>query len=136
MLYVIYRGNADLEYKRGQEEIVHIEADLKTTVDWAIANSQRWAFTLSNASAYYFETRISLEALSDLNWDAINSIDWRDPKIKEGKQAEFLLESAFPVSLIARIGVFENRISDAVQSACADYSVSTPVEVKPDWYYR
>ena len=55
MLYVIYRANhPKLSYRGGQDPILHLEADLRQTVTWAQAHDQRWAFTLSNAGAYYF----------------------------------------------------------------------------------
>ena len=56
MLYLIYRRNEELTYKGGQEPIVHLEADLHATIAWAQQNARRWAFTLSNAGAYYFES--------------------------------------------------------------------------------
>jgi hypothetical protein len=34
------------------------------TVDWAAANSLRWAFTLSNAGSWYFEDRYYSELLT------------------------------------------------------------------------
>jgi len=55
MLYVIARGNhSGLIYRKGQELIVHLEADLYKTVKWAKSNCRRWAFTLSNAGSGYF----------------------------------------------------------------------------------
>ena len=44
MLYVLHMGNLpDLGYRGGQEPIVHLEADLLGTVDWANCNQRRWA---------------------------------------------------------------------------------------------
>ena len=39
---------------------MHLECDLKTVVDWADANHRRWAFSLSNAGAYYVEFKKDL----------------------------------------------------------------------------
>ena len=48
MLFVIHCANhPELDYRGGQEPIVHLEADLRQTVIWANANSVRWAFSLS-----------------------------------------------------------------------------------------
>ena len=50
MLYLIHqRNHPDLDYRGGQEPILHLEADLHAVVAWADAQSVRWAFTLSNA---------------------------------------------------------------------------------------
>ena len=74
MLYLLHRGNhPEVNYCGGQEPIVHLEADLRTVVDWAQAHGRRWAFTLSNAGAYYAEFRDSLEALDEIRWDAVMS---------------------------------------------------------------
>lgn len=61
MLYLIYQGNhPELAYRGGQGPIVHFEADLHAVVAWADAQPRRWAFTLSNAGARYFEDRSAL----------------------------------------------------------------------------
>ena len=58
MLYLIYRANdPELSYRGGQAPIIHLEADLRQTVDWATQNQLQWAFTLSNAGSYYFEIK-------------------------------------------------------------------------------
>ena len=88
MLYVISRANhSQLSYRGGQGPIVHLEADLRVTVAWAEEHDLRWAFTLSNAGARYFEDRSDLAQLDELDWDAVRARDWRH--CKEGKQAEF-----------------------------------------------
>ena len=58
MLYVISQANhTELAYHGGQRPIIHLEADLRQSVAWAEQNGRRWAFTLSNAGAHYFEDR-------------------------------------------------------------------------------
>lgn len=134
MLYVISRANhPQLAYHGGQSPIVHLEADLHSTVEWAEENDLRWAFTLSNAGAYYFEDRAGLEYLDEIDWDAVAARDWR--QCKEGKQAEFLVEDRFSWELVSRIGVQSNRtLRRAV--ACLDAARHRPVvQLRPDWYY-
>jgi ssDNA thymidine ADP-ribosyltransferase, DarT len=54
MLYLLYRGNSPgLTYQEGQRPILHLEADLHATVEWARGAGQRWAFSKGNAGAYY-----------------------------------------------------------------------------------
>ncbi len=101
MLYLIYQGNhPELSYRDGQRHIIHLEADLHTTAKWAEQNQKRWAFTLSNAGSFFFEDRCNLTQLSEIDWNAVQNDQWggsgASPSIKEGKQAEFLLENSFP----------------------------------------
>jgi hypothetical protein len=97
MLFVIHRANhPELAYRGGQEPIVHLEADLRESVRWAAAHGNRWAFSLSNAGAVYTQFRFRLEQLAEIDWDAIVARDFRTGDIKEGKQAEFLMEGSFP----------------------------------------
>lgn len=56
MLYLLHMGNhPNLTYRGGQQPIIHLESDLGKAVEWAEASARRWAFTLSNAGAFYFE---------------------------------------------------------------------------------
>ncbi len=134
MLYVIHRANRDeLSYRGGQDPILHLEADLQETVRWADANQRRWAFTLSNAGAYYFEDRADLTHLDELDWTAINSRYWQD--CKEAKQAEFLVERSFRWELVRRIGVRSQRFYTEVRAALAGKGHQPHLEIVPDWYY-
>ena len=135
MLYLIYITNhSDLTYTGGQDLIIHLEADLRQTVSWAKDNNQRWAFTLSNAGANYFEDRCNLEKLNEINWAAVAAKYWQNPDIQEGKQAEFLIECQFPWELVSRIGLREpanHQTLAALQSAAH----KPCVEIKDNWYY-
>ena len=134
MLYVIWRANhPELEYRGGQESIIHLEADLRQAVDWADASKRRWSFTLSNAGAYYFQDYSDLDQLNKLDWQAIQAYDWR--VCREEKQAEFLVEHSFPWTLISRIGVHSRKIGDRVLRAVQASSHRPSVEIKPGWYY-
>ena len=134
MLYLIWRTNdPDLEYRGGQEPIIHLEADLRRTAAWADANTRRWALTLSNAGANYFEDYDDLDQLKRLDWEAIQASDWRGRQ--EGKQAEFLVEDSFPWELVSRVGVHSRRIGNRVLQAMQGSSHRPPVEIKPGWYY-
>ena len=134
MLYVISKANApELSYRGGQGPIVHLEADLRQTVAWAEEHGLRWAFTLSNAGAYYFEDRCDLAQLNEINWNAVRAIIW--PQYQENKQVEFLIEQRFPWELVSRIGVQSQQVyywAIAAREAAAHKPL---VEIKPEWYY-
>jgi hypothetical protein len=136
MLYVLHRSNdPDLAYQGGEWPIVHLEADLHAVVEWAKAQGLRWAFSLSNAGAFYAGFRASLDQLSDLNWEAIRERDFRDPDVKESKQAEFLLHGAFPWHLVSRIGVISPIVQTTVQKTLGSVAKIPPVVVLPEWYF-
>lgn len=136
MLFVISCANhSELAYQEGQGEIVHLEADMYRTVQWAQANRKRWAFSLSNAGAYYTQILASLDHLGKVNRDAVAATDFRPADIKEGKQAEFLMEHSFPWGLVERIGVMSRPVAQKVSNAMGSASHRAIVEVKRNWYY-
>lgn len=134
MLYMIHRGNdPELAYRGGQGPIVHLEASLDATVRWADANNQRWAFTLSNAGAIFFEDRCTLAALDEIDWPAVEATDWREHK--DGKQAEFLIEEQFPWHLVSRVGAVSPEMAARVSGLLEGKTHQPTVEVRRDWYY-
>jgi hypothetical protein len=140
MLYLIHqRNHPNLTYLGGQEPILHFEASLQASVDWAEPNGRRWAFTLSNAGAAYFEDRCDLRQLGEINWEAVRATKWSgpgvDPFVKDGKQAEFLVEHSLPWELVSLIGVRTPATKLAVERVLRDAEHRPPVEVRPAWYY-
>jgi ssDNA thymidine ADP-ribosyltransferase, DarT len=140
MLYLIWqRNHANLSYRGGEGPIVHLEADLQDSVQWADGVGHRWAFTLSNAGARYFEDRSSLDVLHEINWDAVAANNWSgrgvQSSVKDGKQAEFLVEGQFPWELVERIGVRSLDIAQQVSAVLTARAHRPPVEIRKDWYY-
>jgi hypothetical protein len=77
MLFVICKANhPELAYRGGQDPIVHLEADLHDCIEWADREQRQWAFSLSNAGAYYTQFRNKVEELNQLNWPAIEARDF------------------------------------------------------------
>lgn len=135
MLYLIYQANhPELTYRGGQGPIVHLEFDLHRVVEWAEAQGLRWAFTLSNAGSYYFEDRCDLEDLGDVEWEAVNARMWAG-SLKEGKQAEFLVEREIPWDLVERIGVISNGMAQIAGAAIGHAPHQPLIEIRHDWYY-
>ena len=140
MLYLIHQANhEDLAYRGGQGPIVHLEADLKSVVAEADRYGVLWAFTLSNAGAFYPEFRSDLAALADINWNAVEAGQWAGngvpSEIREGKQAEFLVQGTFPWNLVSRIGVRSQSTFDRVQAALRNAAHKPKIEIMPNWYY-
>lgn len=136
MLYIIYRANDQaLTYRDGQNSIIHLVSDLRASVKWAEQNDKRWAFTLSNAGAYYAEDRCDLAQLDEIKWDAVKSDKWGGNGFKEGKQAEFLMEYSFPWELVQGIGVFKDNVYNKVVNALPAGGHRPTTKVMKKWYY-
>lgn len=136
MLFIIHRANhPNLTYQGGQGPIIHLECDLHATIAWATAQQRRWAFTLSNAGSTYFEDRSDVAKLNEINWAAVATNSWSNPAVKEGKQAEFLLEGMFPWSLVERIGVHSLAIANRAAAALPQAGHRPGIEVLANWYY-
>ena len=77
----------------------------------------KWAFSLSNAGAYYMQFRARVDQLDEVNWPAVAATDFRAAEVKEGKQAEFLVHHEFPWRLVRRIGVSTRGVAQQVADA-------------------
>lgn len=95
----------------------------------------RWAFSLANAGAAYTEFRSDLARLGEIDWLAVAASDFRDPQVKEGKQAEFLVRRFVPWELVDRVGVSTAVIQRRVLATLAEASHQPPVDVLPGWYF-
>lgn len=136
MLYLLYRSNhPELTYRGGQDSIVHLQLDLAHTASWAAGEAGRWAFSLSNAGAAYAEFRKDLGQLGEIDWRAVAATDFRDPEVKERKQAEFLVHRFVPWCLVGRVGVRNAKARQQALAAIADAEHQPAVDVIPRWYF-
>lgn len=143
MLFVIQRAAPNtLTYQGGQGQIVHLEADLNAVVGWANTQGRRWAFSLANAGSYYTQFRKLLTDLGDIDWHAVASTNFANGvnspgglPVKEGKQAEFLLDGDFPWSLVQRIGVQSQAVAAQAQAAISSAGHQPAISVQPSWYF-
>ncbi len=135
MLWVIHMGSSELDYRDGQDPIVHLVADLRETVDWAERNGRLWAFTDDNAGSGRFEDRCDLTQLNEIKWssDAVqNSLRW---PVGSCKQAEFLVQHSFAWNLVRRVGVRTAEARDMAEEAIRSAVHRPAVEVRPHWYH-
>lgn len=136
MLYILHRGNhPELSYTGGQQPIVHLQADFHRVIHWASSNQVRWAFTSGNAGSRltcFYNDPVQLDAL---NWDAIAAKDFRDPSIKEAKQAEFLMFDVFPWTLIDKIGTIDAASATKVQTLLSQAEHQPAIAAEPTWYF-
>ncbi|MGE5481318.1 MAG: DUF4433 domain-containing protein [Bacteroidota bacterium] len=99
-------------------------------MDWAESSGTRWAFSLANAGAHYTEFRNRWDQLTEVDWAAVAARDFRNPEVKEGKQAEFLLHEFFPWHLVQRTGVISAAVQTRVLSSLAGEAHRPAVEVR------
>jgi hypothetical protein len=136
MLYILHRGNhPDLDYNEGQQPIVHLRADVHAVVKWAALEQRRWAFSDRNAGTYLAKFFKQVDQLTEVNWAAVEATDWQDMVIKEGKQAEFLIQESFPWQWVERIGVCSDQMAEQVSQAIAGADHRPTVDVERNWYY-
>ncbi len=136
MLYILHRGNhPDLKYRGGQAPVLHLQADLHATVKWVDQNRRKWAFSNTNAGAFYADFFKNLDQLSEVNWSAVAATDFRTAAVKEGKQAEFLVFGWFPWSQVERIGVFDREIERKIKKVLEGADHRPAVKVDASWYY-
>ena len=136
MLYLIYRANhPNLAYRGGQGPILHLELDLHEVIAWADALPRRWAFTLANGSAYYTEFRNHVDRLGEIDWPSVEATNFSDSNVKEGKQAEFLVQDFVPWHLVRRVGALSDVVQRQAMRAMASAAHRPPVQVHRGWYY-
>ena len=96
---------------------------------------RRWAFSLSNAGARYAEFRADLNQLSEVDWVAVANHDFRSEQVKEGKQAEFLVQESLPLELVTRIGVCSEAVRARVSEALGEAQPRAQAVIRRDWYF-
>ena len=136
MLYILYRGNhPDMAYHGGQGPILHLQADLESVIDWMEEQGTRWAFSDRNAGTRFTDFFNKRELLDRIDWNAVRSTDFRDPMVKEGKQAEFLVYDVFPWQLVEKIGIFDRQIRRQVVTVLQGAAYKPVVQVEQSWYF-
>ena len=136
MLYILHKGNhQDITFRGGQRNLIHLMADLYEVVDWATRNHRRWSFSDRNAATRYAHFYNDVSRLDKINWMAVDATAFTDPDVKEGKQAEFLIENDFPWFLVERIGVIDESIRDQALLFLPESGHRPFVSIEREWYY-
>jgi ssDNA thymidine ADP-ribosyltransferase, DarT len=132
MLYIVHKGGAELAYKGGQRDVVH----LVSSVEIAVATGRPYAFTGTNAGARYTTFHSDIADLDKVvDWDAVRAKYWSDPAVKERKQAEFLVHGEFPWTGFAEIGTLDADVAARVGKILTGIAHAPVARVRPEWYY-
>lgn len=126
-------GSSEPANQSGEDEIVHLEADLKNVVRHADANKVGWVFTDMNAASAMSRDFDCLSQLTEIDWNIIESRRWQGDT--DVKMAEFLTYKRFPVHLIDRIGVKLESIQSRVARIVAAAGCDVRIKVMRTWYY-
>ena len=137
MLYILHMGNhPDLaHYRDGQGPILHLQVDVEAAINWADQHGVLWAFSDRNAGSYYVDFYNSRNELDKIDWGAVISTDFRDPLVKEGKQAEFLFHDTCPWHLVEKIGVLNEKILTQANLMLRTVRHKPLVAIEKTWYY-
>jgi hypothetical protein len=77
--------------------------------------------------------------LHEIYWDAVQVDRWSgngvESSVKEGKQAEFLMEYSFPWQLIERIGLYSRSMYQQTVNTLPTGVHHPQIELRPEWYY-
>ena len=77
--------------------------------------------------------------LREIDWEAVQANRWAGERIpssvKEGKQAEFLVEQSFPWELVSRVGARSPQALEQVGEVLHEAGHQPRVEIMPEWYY-
>ncbi len=128
MLYTINNGNTG-KPPGHQKEIVH----LVTTMSRVANLNKDWAISDGNAGADAVSFANDVGALDQLDWDAIQALDWRGRTRQ--KQAEFLVADSVPWTAIYGIGVMDQSAFDRVQRVLSTAQHQPQVKILRNWYY-
>ena len=115
--------------------MIHLQADVNKVINWADSNAVKWAFSTSNAGSYLTNFYSHPSKLEKIDWAAVTSTDFRHPKLKEGKQAEFLMFDVFPWTLIEKIGIINNEMKIKVSAILANVEHKPILAIEPSWYF-
>ncbi len=128
MLYTINIGNTGRP-PGCQRTIVH----LVSTVRFALSLGGAWAVADGNAGAMHTVFESSLDAIRNLDWEAIGAWYWSEKRHQ--KQAELLVADFFPWSGFYEIGCHNTDVARELQALIRTENHQPKISVQNAWYY-
>jgi hypothetical protein len=134
MLYIINKGGV-AGYSEGQRPILH----LVSSAEAVRAAGLPFAFTDGHAEMDISRFFTDLRDLDKVDWGIMQARYWNDTlqdgDRKRRRQAEFLVHQFFPLSLIERIGVINQKMSWQVSALFLVSAQKPLITIEPTWYY-
>jgi hypothetical protein len=136
MLLKLHSGGVE-GFDEGQEPIVY----LVSSIARVNAAGRRWVFTDGHGLAAMSSWYDTPDRLHEVDWSLVDQRYWADTlddnDRRRRKQAEFLVWHDLPWAAIAGIAVMNAGMKTRVEQILAGYPAarSTPVGIRPNWYY-
>lgn len=135
MLFAIDRGNVPT-YQQGCAEIVYLVSNTQELRERGLSVLG----TDRNATMAYAEFTSDDDHLTDIvDWDLMKARIWRktvdEPDRMERRQAELLVHEQMPWSAIMEVATKSEEVKSRVEAALSRLGQSTPVAVRPGWYF-
>ncbi len=133
MLYNVVTGYRGMP-RQPREAIVMLVASLSTLA----ARDVPFVFTDRHALPITARYSSDLMDLSRIDWDLLNSRDFRrdpeDPGKLERYQAEALVYRRLPVDALAGIGCYDEVSKRRIESVADEVGIGVTVRTRPEWY--
>jgi hypothetical protein len=134
MLLQWHTGQVE-SYDEGQTPLVYAVS----TVEAIVQAGLDFVFSDGHGIAAFTEWFDDLANLDKVDWGMVYAEYWADTvedmDRQRRKQAEFLVHRFCLWDVIDRIGVINDEIKVRVERILARHGSSTPVAVRPKWYY-
>ena len=134
MLYAIHKGQV-AGCSTEQKDIVYLCSDTENVRDAGMG----FVFTDGHGTMALTQFFQDLRQISRIDWEIMRAVYWRDTQEdgdrKRRRQAEFLVHSFFPWSLVQRIVVLQRSQVGAISKMCEAAGLPTSVVAMPAWYY-
>ena len=135
MLYAIDRGNVPT-YQQGCDEIVYLVSSTQMLREHGLTVLG----TDRNTTMGYAEFTVDDDYLTDIvDWDLMEARIWRktleEPDRMERRQAEVLVHGQVPWSAMMGVAAKSEDVKARVEAVLSKLGQSTPVAVRPDWYF-
>jgi hypothetical protein len=128
MLYLIMNGLQGVQ-KRPQKDLIFIVCKLEEVSQSGVD----FLFTDRNAKMRLAKPFTDIRDLDKLNWDCINTRDWKNTEDnyqkRDLKQAEFLVRHHLPVNLISAIVVKNEEKKTYIEEQLHIFGMNIPVHI-------
>ena len=134
MLYAIHKGNV-AGCPCAQRDVVY----LCSYAEDVCASGIGFVFTDGHGTMALTRFYDDLDHLDNVDWPLMQAKYWSDTKTdgdrKRRRQAEFLVHSFFPLSLVHRIAVSRKSHISPLTTLCHASQLVVPISEEPSWYY-
>jgi len=134
MLLQLHTGQV-AGYDEGQTPLIYAVSMVEAVVHKGLG----FAFSDGHGIAFFTDWYDDVADLDKVDWKAVYARQWNDtlddPDRQRRKQAEFLVHSFLPWSLVTEVAVVNETMKERALNIITSNGVLTPVTVRGQWYY-